>query len=72
VSAVVRVDINALGEVIPRDWSVEPAHESCAAFTLDRCRFVGYGETEGEALANAVSLWGSTVDGEWKAYTGQG
>lgn len=52
----IRVDLDREGNVIPRDWDVEPEHGGCAAFSLDRSRYVGYGDTEQEAEENALWL----------------
>lgn len=52
-----RVDLDREGNVIPRDWGLEPTHE-CAAFSpAGGSRYVGYGETEQQAEANARMLF---------------
>lgn len=57
----VRIDLDAEGNEILRDWNVEPEHGIPAAFTPDKKRFIGYGRTRAEAERNANDLRSSVV-----------
>jgi hypothetical protein len=50
-----RIDLDSKGNEVPPDWNIGPPDAESAAFTPDRKRFVGYGDTKN--LARAKAEW---------------